>query len=379
MVAEKIFSENLQKGVDNGTGMCYGVARNGANTPQQSAAPWQYPREKGYIVAYNHARQELLNENSKALRFLHDTHGYDFEKDHILLSLPGKFTYNTVQKAVCQHLPAGDISTAYAITLMVKPTADFIFPDKLFYVRIRGERFDAERQTGANYWDYSVDYAYGVGHFEDIRKNYTERVFIIAQRKDRMAQPKSPKVLDFSARYLHLSGKKDRLCGDGKGKHWIEGITIRHTDGSAVITEYKPYKHVYHRYEERTDDLRAIIDKSGYLVFQRRADLKRRADALRAERKKAEADATDFTAENARIARHICECKLLISDAVLHIETAEDVRKADRALSDLYLLVDRYETHKQRVADRKYRCLQDARSCIARMDETVEAIKAQLQ
>lgn len=329
-------------------------------------------------MKYNTARKMLLSENKKALRFLHDAEGFDFEKDHILISVPGKFTFNTVQKAVCQHIPAGELSTDYRVALLAKPTKDYIFASKLYYIRARGGRFDADSVTGANYWEYSVDYHFSVGGFEDFRKNYTKQVFIVAQRKDLMQQLKTPKALDLSARYLHKSGKADRLAGDGKGHHWIEGITITHTDGSAAVTEYKPYSSVHTRYADRTDDLRAIIDKSGYLVFNRRADLKRRADALRAERKKAEADAADFTEENARICKVICECKLLVSDRVLHAETPEDIRKADRAMSDLYLLVDRYTTHRERVKQKKYSSIQDARFYLRLMDESAAAIKNRL-
>ena len=31
----------------------------------------------------NNARKELLQENRKALRFLHDAQGFDFEKEHM--------------------------------------------------------------------------------------------------------------------------------------------------------------------------------------------------------------------------------------------------------------------------------------------------------
>ena len=228
----------------------------------------------------NNARKELLQENRKALRFLHDAQGFDFEKEHILLSCPGKFTYNTVHKAVCQHIPFGELSTEYTVAVLAKPTGDYIFPDKLYYIRTRGDKFDADRVTGADYYNYSVDYHFSVGGFEDFRKNYTKRIFIIAQRKDLMQQPKTSRPFDLSARYLHISGKADRLAGDGKGHHWISGIVLRHTDGSAAIAEYKPFDRVQCRYEDRTDDLRAIIDKSGYIVFTRRAELKRRPAAL---------------------------------------------------------------------------------------------------
>lgn len=50
-------------------------------------------------------RKELLTENRKALRFLHDVMRFDFEKPCVVIKGEGRFTYNGVQKEIERHIP----------------------------------------------------------------------------------------------------------------------------------------------------------------------------------------------------------------------------------------------------------------------------------
>lgn len=48
--------------------------------------------------------KNLLSINKKAFQFLHDVEGFDFEKPYFITQQPGKFTANTVKKAVAEAM-----------------------------------------------------------------------------------------------------------------------------------------------------------------------------------------------------------------------------------------------------------------------------------
>lgn len=48
--------------------------------------------------------KNLLSINKKAFQFLHDVEGFDFEKPYFITKQAGKFTTNTVKKAVAEAM-----------------------------------------------------------------------------------------------------------------------------------------------------------------------------------------------------------------------------------------------------------------------------------
>lgn len=142
--------------------------------------------------------KNLLSINKNAFRFLHDAEGFDFEKPYFIAEQAGKFTVNTVKKAVQAELNP----VKCKIVVFVVPTKESN-DNYLYYATLSGGRFDGTRKAGADYWKYrtkdgngNIDYRYGVGDFEELRKNHTEKIFIIAQDKANTAAPKK-KSIDF--------------------------------------------------------------------------------------------------------------------------------------------------------------------------------------
>lgn len=127
--------------------------------------------------------KNLLSINKKAFQFLHDVEGFDFEKPYFITEQPGKFTAYTVKKAIAEHLnPA-----ACKISVFVVPTASRCLRD-LYFATLRLDKFSACRRDGVSYWNYrtaapglNIDYCFGVGDFEKLRKSETEKIYIIAQ------------------------------------------------------------------------------------------------------------------------------------------------------------------------------------------------------
>lgn len=295
--------------------------------------------------------KNLLSINRKAFRFLHDAVGFDFEQPYFITEQPGKFTVNTVKKAV----QAGAAPGNYKIVVFVVPT-DASYKEGLFFATLDREKFNGSRIDGVSYWDYNagnragdIDYCLGVGNFEDLRKNQTEKVYIIAQNKKYIEQPKK-KVLNLSARYALIS---TGMCGDGRGNTYIGKMTLQATDGSAARFEYKPYD-TFYGYEKKSADIGNFIDNSGYLLRPHRFDLMQKAENLRRTRNKAEADQADFTKETAELQDLIEEARRTLSAAILSCnnpEYAEAIVNKTRAFS--YSL-SRFATFKEDLTTKKY-------------------------
>ena len=129
--------------------------------------------------------KNLLSINKKAFQFLHDVEGFDFEKPYFITQQPGKFTANTVKKAVAEAMnPA-----ACKISVFIVPTASRCLQN-LYFAVLKLNKFSACRRDGVSYWNYraaapglDIEYCFNIGDFEELRKKQTESIFIIAQDK----------------------------------------------------------------------------------------------------------------------------------------------------------------------------------------------------
>lgn len=253
--------------------------------------------------------KNLLSINKKAFQFLHDVEGFDFEKPYFITEQPGKFTANTVKKAIAEHLnPA-----ACKISVFVVPTASRCLRD-LYFATLRLDKFSACRRDGVSYWNYrtaapglNIDYCFGVGDFEKLRKSETEKIYIIAQEKEYTTIPPK-KNIDFSARYTL---KDSRINGDGRGGQYMARLDLVAMDGSRAEFKHEPYNTFYGN-EKRSSELADFIDKSGFLLRPHRLELMEKAERLRSARKQAEADSSDYTNEIAELQKRIDATRIFI-------------------------------------------------------------------
>lgn len=300
--------------------------------------------------------KSLLSINKNAFRFLHDVEGFDFEKPYFITEQPGKFTVNTVTKAVQTELNPAKCK----IIVFVVPTKTSS-KEGLYFATLNHGRFDGTRKEGARYWDYRVkdragdlDYCWGVGDFETLRKNHTEKIYIIAQDKAHTTAP-TRKNIDISAHFTLIS---ERKCGDGRGNTYIGKLDLETTDGSRTRFEYEPYKTFYGN-EIKSGNIADFIDKSGYLLRPRRFELMRKAEQLRKERKQAEANNADFTEETAELQGLIDKARCILSGSVMVCndadtasELAAKMRTFARALSYFADYTDKLTAKKYASIDR---------------------------
>ena len=265
----------------------------------------------------NRTANALLKENRKALQFLHAAYGMDFESPYFIKRLEGRFTYNSVTKAIGEKLDG-----KYKAVVLIKPF-DTYRNERLHVIDVKLGKFERPERKAVKMWRFDIDEFFTVGDFEETRKNRTKYAYIIAQSNEHLKMPNC-KPWDYSARYKI---KNDALRGgvemssDGRGGKWVSKITLLSPTGEREPLVYEPFNHFY--FEERAelgDNIENYIDKSGYLIREKRHDLKTRVKALKAQRDLNALKAADFTEEETRIFTKLEEVKKQLAAAVLAAE-----------------------------------------------------------
>ncbi len=286
-------------------------------------------------------KKELLKENKKALQFLHHAHGFDFESNVFISSIPGRFTY----KMIRDHI-AANIGDGYTAALLIKPAAGYIFKE-LHYATMENGRFKIDHDRRAlQWWKYNIHDFYGVGAFENIRKNLTKRVYIIAQKNELIRTPKPEPKPENNTRY-NIAKNGVRYCGDGRGSHWIDKVELLPRDGKRGKIEFSPYNRFFGN-EKRSDVITDHIDKSGYILRFRRMDLQSRARALKAERQRAAALAYDWSEREKKTAAGIAAAKKHIISMIEGAETYDDGKRIDAAAGVLRWMLWDFDALKEK-------------------------------
>lgn len=309
----------------------------------------------------------LLGENKKAMQFLHASNGFDFEKEFYIEKLEGRFTFNSVKKMI-----KANIAENYTAALLVRPTKDYIFNYKLFYVDIHGEKFEPLRKNNLTYYGYDVDYTFSIGDFENIRKNKTDHYYIIAQKTEYLKKPIVNNTFDNKQRFKYIPSEWGEKCSDGHGNTWINKITIKSMDGAAKQYEYKPNMTYYKADRPRT--IEELIDKSGYLLYERRRDLHRRADALRAERDKNAALLADYSEQENAIKTGIENAKLHLAEMLLSLDDMDGARIFERKADKLRWLLFYYKRHMEKAEKKAFPSVFDIERSINDMNTYIAEI-----
>lgn len=290
-------------------------------------------------------RKMLIQENAKALQYLHLAHGFDFEKPHYLGILTGRFTYKMVTDLI-----RGQIGEDFTAAILVK-IANRRYNERLHHAEIRGGKFQIdERRERVSAYTHDIDCFFGVGDFEETRKKKTELVYIIAQKTEYIRIPKAPVQLDGNTRYrIDTNAWRGGVthCYDGRDNSYVSEIILRPTDGSREKVTFEPWQR-YWPQEKRSDDIRDYIDKSGYIVRFRRLDLRDRAKALRIQHDAERLEKTDFSAREEKARADLAAVKRHLIHLIEAAETKEDGAEIRAKAYSFYYLLWNMEALKTR-------------------------------
>ena len=310
----------------------------------------------------------LLRQNKKAFRGLHEFVGFDFNKPYKIYHSIGKYTVNRIIKiAECDGY-----NSSCSMVLLTRDSDAYNDKYNLVFIGFGGT-IDVELK-GYGYYNYGLDYFYCKRCFEEVRKKDSAETFVIWQDKKYICKPDEKKV-DISSRFRVVDQQNGVIAYQGGG------VKCRYVDEIEVIDVYGNGKKETFQTHNRPENLSDVIDKSGYFVLDHRAELKRRAALLRAERAKENFLNTDNSGKVAELAAVIAECKKKISSCFENATTSDAVNKVASLLSrwsGFGCILSSFEHFTEKVNNKSFAsnadCEQMYSSIMSRVAELLEVL-----
>ena len=303
---------------------------------------------------------DILSINRQALRGLHQYAGFDFEKPFGIERIDGKFTVNAILKKINNPHNC-------KIVLLIK---DLHWNDnnRLCTVLIHSNgTVTTDLSKPPRWYDYSFETFYRKGDFEITRKKDNSLAFLVWQNKELLNPPK-PEKRNMLARF---DLKETTLYKDQSNKSYIGHITIKEhgTNRNVHDFEYRDSclsyygfsgEHFISKYVSACD----IIDKSGYLLIDRRNEWKRKAAALRAERNKTAYKATDNTSKIEELKNLIEKRKNEILQALITAESYKEYREISESLSwyhdGLADIAESFERFRKKTINKEFASIEES-------------------
>ena len=312
-------------------------------------------------------RKKLLAVSRSALRGLHELFGYDFCKPYEILHLTGKFTVGQVNRLAAS---AGYGLRSEIVLLTRDPERAGYYDSDLRVVKIVGDGFKIEFSRRIPSYKRINDpfgHFYRKADFDALRKRATAEAWIILQAKEHLRFPAEVK-LDLTERFK--LGKVDMSHYKGT---YVSGVELFRRDGKGEKLKYETHGNYYYEGMWKPESVYEIFDKSGWYLHDRRENLKRRADALRAERAKTAYLNTDNADKVKELQALIDRRKAEIAAQLSEAATSDEIDAVREALGwrGLYGIVRDFEAFKDNTEARKY-------SSIERSDAAYNAIKSKL-
>lgn len=272
-------------------------------------------------------KKELLQRNKNIFKGLHELYNFDFEADFTIQKHCGKFTLNTIKKA----LENVNIDSTNTVVIMV----DVKYRENYCYiVQVLNDGFCISFPK-RKFW-YGLDDFYSKKMFEDYRKDESKIYYIVSQNKE-LEKIASEKKTDYNGRFKYVSKIG---WGDGKGNRGISQIDlldIAHNGKKITIHTQRPAS---------SADVNYFVDKSGYIVEGKKEELKRKARALKIEREKANVDSVNFDKELKEIKKTLEHYKNKYMGLFANCNNYDSICQFESKLRDfrwVLLSVERFE------------------------------------
>jgi len=246
---------------------------------------------------------EIFAYGKNVFRQLHNQYGFDFEAPHVIFRVDGRFTVSAVRKQAYQ------MGAAYGATFAILYTGGGYY--KLNAVSLYENSCEV-RVAGNNLMKLADSYfntAY-VSDFTSARKDEDSIAYVIFQNKEHIKFRNYDWNIGWTKRF--------KLIDPSDG--WWYDDTL---SASVLIDENGVKWENYRSYG---------FDKSGYCVSERRQDLRRRADNVRAARRKAEIDHADVVAKALAIDAAITARKVELVNMLVSANSEKDIAKVSKAL-----------------------------------------------
>lgn len=315
---------------------------------------------------------QLLRESKHALQFLHEAKNFDLEKDFVLMKIDGRFTFNQVKKEIEKHY-----SNNYSAAILVKANEKKSGNRKLYFadMNLSSKKFVATREDKyLPYWKYNIDYCFSVGDFEEMRKEKTDHVYIIAQKFENLYFGES-KRLDLKQRF-ELVKSGILYCSNGYGQTRISEIKVRRLNGSNITDTIKT-SNFYG--DTSYTDISQIIDNSGYLVKFKRDELKQAAKKLRTEREKAAFLNSDYSSETENLNLLLSVLRHEILEYAKRCFTYEQLSEYEKVIREYKWLIRSHERHTAKLENKDYSSVSSVLSSFEKLRNEANEIRKMME
>ena len=270
----------------------------------------------------NRSLKTLYKLNPKSLKAIHDTFRIDFNKPLEAVTISGNTTIKQILKKV------NNDSLIIVLTKVPGYYGDryrAAVIDKYEKVKVGNDKYSHYNFI----WQSGIDSYYGVGVFREAIKDAAGKTIVIAQESQYLCEIKKHSI-DFSNRYVLIPPKYESeyytYMSQGQGRY-ISNINLKDINSTGKRIEYKT-----EYYNMKTENILDIIDKSGYIVENKRIDLKRRSRLLKEQREKAAYTSTNNTERIAALGNILTSKKDLLAAELKAATTYEQVKTIEKKL-----------------------------------------------
>lgn len=310
--------------------------------------------------------KKLLIFNNRVLQGLHYVKGYDFTKPFDVVSGNGSFTLNKIKKE-CASLGI-ELENVVA-TLLIKHEKNALFHKELYIVDIPNfTKFQIyEHNRDVKSWKYNFDLYYGVGHFEEHRKNMTETWFVVIQNKDYLVANHVEKSVDYAGRLKAVST-------------YTKWVSQDRTKGGFSQGKFKQDNEVFDINSHFGITLVEPLDHSGYWLPYWKSGLDQRLRAYKANKRKNEADnyitTSDIINEVTEIKAKTNTLKHTLSEMILN----DKHKIVERVMYKYTRIWDWIKQLEEKLANKKYSSVSNIRydiNCINKYyNEIMDVVNA---
>lgn len=305
------------------------------------------------------AVKEILKINSKALRGMHDTFGIDFEKELTIKEVQMPKTLNRI----IQENNITDETTNYLLIQKVNYRGQ---AESYFRVIIFDE--NAKYKINGFWTNYScgIDEYYRKTDFEADRKRNDLRAFLIVIPKqynniyNELYEYSRFNYKNKQQEKLEESYKEDKQCIFRAKYNKQDVKTVRYSDNTISVYGFNYVKIdnykgdinvIYDTYRFRGENIKTehdLIDKSGYNVFAKRCDLKRKLELIKERRNRKQIIQTDFLSANCELLQEINRVRNLLANKLLNVDMfTDDFGKIKTKLNELQWVINDYKCHEK--------------------------------
>ena len=266
--------------------------------------------------------KDLNKQAPMLMRALHNTFHYDFNQPYGFYHIDGRFTIKQLEPYMLDKAET-------VILIRVKPNKhiyDIWQSDRLNLVRYNphengGYQIECCRARGAG-WSESFDYFVRKGDFDTMRKSDLTDAWLLTQECANMHYSKNCCEIEFDPadRFkVTTSRNKVKLTEDAFVRYCVF-IPYGYNGKCSDPLDYDYYDTTISEY----------IDKSGYIIRNKRAELMRKVRALKAQKAKEEYLKTDNSDKITTLERLIDRYKAKLSEQLLAITDHDECYNIER-------------------------------------------------